>query len=153
MRLLRLVPLAVLSACATMIEGTTGNVTVSTTPAGATCVIDREGQRIGTVAMTPGSLSISKSRHDLTVACSKEGYDSSSISIAGGFTGTTFGNILAGGIIGVAVDAASAANSKYPQVIRLDLVEHPRPAAAPLYGQQASSVMPIIYEPGVSPGS
>ncbi|MBC9208869.1 PEGA domain-containing protein [Roseomonas aerophila] len=106
MRLIFLAPLALLSACATMIEGTSDNITVTTTPAGATCTIDREGQRVGAVAATPASIRINKSRQDLSVKCGKEGYMSSTIVVEAGFTGTTFANILLGGVVGVVVDAA-----------------------------------------------
>jgi hypothetical protein len=135
MRLLLLAPLALLSACATMIEGTSDNITVTTTPAGATCTVDREGQRVGAVAATPGSIRVDKSRHDLSVTCGKEGYVSSTSTVEASFTGTTFANILLGGVVGVVVDAASGANSKYPADIRVDLAETPRPAAAPMQGQ------------------
>jgi hypothetical protein len=69
------------------------------------------------------------------VTCGKEGYVSSTIVVQAGFTGTTFANILLGGVVGVVVDAASGANSRYPADIRVDLAETPRPAAAPMQGQ------------------
>ncbi len=67
--------------------------------------------------------------HDLNVACSKEGHRAATATASSRFTGTTFGNIIAGGLVGVAVDAASGANSRYPSEVRLDLVEDPRPVA------------------------
>jgi hypothetical protein len=122
---------AVLPACATVVEGTSDTVTVSTTPAGATCTIDRNGERVGAVPITPGSVRIDKSRHDLTVTCTKEGYQTASVTTSPTFTGTTFGNILVGGLVGVAVDIASGANNRYPSEVRLELAENPRPAAPP----------------------
>jgi len=145
MRLILLAPMALLSACATMIEGTSDNITVTTTPAGAMCTIDREGQRVGAVAATPASIRINKSRRDLSVTCGKEGYVSSTIAVEAGFTGTTFANILLGGVVGVVVDAASGANSRYPADIRVDLAEMPRPAAAPMQGQVPAG-MPQLTE-------
>ena len=68
---------ALLPACATVVEGTSDTVTLSTTPAGATCTVDRNGERVGAVAATPGSLRLSKSRHDLNSTCTKEGYQPS----------------------------------------------------------------------------
>ncbi len=120
---------ALLPACATLVEGTSDTVTLSTNPAGAACTIDRNGQRIGAVPITPGSVRIGKSRHDLNVTCTKEGYQAATATTLSSFTGTTFGNVIAGGLIGVAVDAASGANSRYPSEVQLDLVEDPRPAA------------------------
>jgi hypothetical protein len=152
MKFLTLIPVILLSACATMIEGTSDTVTVSTTPAGATCTVDRDGQRIGALALTPGSIRIDKSRRPLNVSCIKEGYATSLSTVQSGFTGTTFANILLGGVIGVVVDAASGANSRYPQDIRLELAEQPRPAAAPLYGQMPAGIVPVIYEIKPMPG-
>ena len=120
---------ALLPACATIVEGTSDTVTLSTNPAGAACTIDRNGQRVGAVPTTPGSVRIGKSRHDLNVACSKEGYRAATATASSRFTGTTIGNVVAGGFIGVAVDAASGANSRYPSEVRLDLVKDPRRVA------------------------
>ena len=37
---------ALLPACATVVEGTSDTVTLSTTPAGTTCTVDRNGERV-----------------------------------------------------------------------------------------------------------
>ncbi len=124
--------MALLPACATVVEGTSDTVTLSTTPAGATCTVDRNGERVGAVAATPGSLRLSKSRHDLNVTCTKEGYQLATTTASSRFTGATFGNILAGGVVGVVVDAASGANNRYPPDVRLDLAENPALPPAPL---------------------
>lgn len=118
---------ALLPACATIVEGTSDTVTISTTPSGATCMVERAGERIAAVPSTPGSVRIDKSRHDLSVTCSREGYRTATVAASPRFTGTTFGNLLVGGVIGVAVDAASGANSRYPSDVRLELAETPRP--------------------------
>ena len=131
-RFAALVLMALLPACATVVEGTSDTVTLSTTPAGATCTVDRNGERVGAVAATPGSLRLSKSRHDLNVTCTKEGYQPATTTASSRFTGATFGNILAGGVVGVVVDAASGANNRYPPDVRLDLAENPAPPPAPL---------------------
>ena len=61
----------------------------------------------------------------------EDGYQPTTTAASSSFTGTTFGNILAGGLIGVAVDAASGANSRYPSEVRVKLVEIPKPAEPP----------------------
>jgi hypothetical protein len=68
------------AGCATITEGTGQSVAVSTAPSGATCSVIREGQAVGQVAATPGSIRIDKSKNDLTVTCSKPGYQTASIS-------------------------------------------------------------------------
>ena len=150
--------MTLLPACATIVEGTSDNVTLSTNPQGAACTLDRSGERVGAVPTTPGSVRISKSRHDLNVTCAKDGYQPATTTASSSFTGTTFGNILAGGLVGVAVDAASGANSRYPSEVRLDLVENPKPAEpppAPISMQPVDSapVRPVVYQRLRGPGA
>jgi hypothetical protein len=131
--MLRMVPvlsLLLLPACATLVSGTDQTVTVSTTPSGASCTLDRVGERVGAVPATPGSLRVDKSVHDHTVTCSKEGFETASATHASKFNGATFGNLLAGGVIGLAIDASSGANFTYPSDIRLQLAALP-PAPLP----------------------
>ena len=151
--------IALLPACATIVEGTSDNVTLSTNPAGATCTIDRNGERVGAVATTPGSVRVGKSRHDLTVACTREGYQPATTTASSSFTGTTFGNILAGGLVGVAVDAASGANNRYPSEVKVDLVENPKPVVpppAPVAMEPVDSappIRPVMYRRLTGPGA
>ena len=114
-----LLSIAALPGCATMMEGTGQSVSVATTPAGATCEMDRAGTKLGTVNPTPGSLRIDKSKNDLDVICSKAGYQQARMTTSPKFVGTTFGNIIFGGLIGVAVDAATGANYEYPSEIKV----------------------------------
>ena len=78
---------------------------------GANCTLSNDkGQWYVT---TPGSVMIQKSGGDLAVSCKKQ-------ESAGGGTfvskanGGIWGNILAGGIIGYAIDAGSGAGFDYP---------------------------------------
>ena len=147
-----------LPACATVVEGTSDNVTLSTNPAGATCTVDRNGERVGVVATTPGSIRLHKSRHDLVVACTKRGYQPSTVTASSRFTGTTFGNILAGGAVGVVVDAASGANNRYPSEVRVDLVENRKPAKLPpapvaMEPVDSTPVRPVGYQRLRGPGT
>jgi len=75
---------------------------------------------------------IDKSKNDLSVTCDKEGFKSASIVQSPTFSGATFGNIIAGGVIGVIVDAASGANYTYPADIRLDMAANPVPTLPPI---------------------
>jgi len=117
----------VLPGCATVFEGTSDSVTVNTTPPGATCNVDRNGQRLGTVSPTPGSLSFSKSKNDLNVSCTLRNHLPAQVTVAPKFVGTTFANVLLGGVVGVVADAASGANFDLPD--RVDLTLAPDPAA------------------------
>ncbi|BCW90151.1 hypothetical protein sos41_33190 [Alphaproteobacteria bacterium SO-S41] len=74
---------------------------------------------------------VTKSKHDILVACEKPGFQTTQVIAKSTFSGTTFGNILAGGIIGVAVDAASGANNEYPESVNVVLTPlNPAPAPA-----------------------
>lgn len=83
--------------------------------------MDRAGTKLGTVNPTPGSLRIDKSKNDLDVTCSKPGFQQARTSTSPKFVGTTFGNIVFGGLIGFAVDAASGADYEYPSDIKVEL--------------------------------
>jgi len=132
-------PLALLGACATLVNGTSQTVTVSTTPPAASCTLDRMGARVGAISATPGSVHLDKSKNDLSVTCSKEGFQTASVAHASSFSGATFGNIIAGGVIGVIVDAASGANYSYPADIRIDMAANPMPILPPMASQSGLS--------------
>ncbi|MBC7801754.1 MAG: hypothetical protein H7Z10_14125 [Gemmatimonadaceae bacterium] len=114
--------------------GTSQTLTVSTTPPAATCTIDRVGERVGAIPSTPGSVRLDKSKNDLAVTCSKDGFVTATTAHASSFNGATFGNILIGGLVGVVVDASSGANFNYPTDIRMDLAANAAPVLAPETG-------------------
>ncbi len=134
----------ILPGCATIIEGGGQNMTVASTPAGASCVVDRAGERLGTVAPTPGQLRLDKSKNDLLVTCSKEGYLTVAQPTKPRFIGTTFYNFIIGGGVGFIVDAASGANFKYPSEINVPLT--PAIAASPAMPDPAAGG-PIVLRP------
>ncbi len=111
----------VLGSCATIVEGTDQTLSVSTNPQGARCELTRAGTTIGMVDPTPGSITIEKSQDDISVICEKQGHQSASRSVSAEFQGMTFGNILFGGLIGVAVDAGSGAMHEYDPEVHLVL--------------------------------
>ena len=116
------------TGCATVFEGTDQSVGVATNPPGASCNVTREGAQIGTVSPTPGSIKVSKSKNDLTFACSKPGFQPVTVSHSPSFNGTTFGNIILGGGIGAVVDASTGANYDYPNQVNIDLPPEAAPA-------------------------
>jgi hypothetical protein len=117
--------MSVLSGCATLVVGTSQTITVMTDPPGATCAFDRDAKSAGAVSSTPGSLRVDRSSKELMVTCSKDGFQPVKTGDSSHFTGATFGNIIAGGLIGVVVDAASGADSGYVEEMRLALVATP----------------------------
>ncbi len=107
---------AAVSGCATIIQGTTQPISVTSTPEeGAQCTL-RNSQGVWYVT-TPGSTTVHKTKTDLSVDCTKPGFGDGHALARAHFGGTTFGNIILGGAVGVGVDAASGANFYYDSPI------------------------------------
>lgn len=119
---LLLTSLLAAGGCATIVEGGDDTVTVDTRPPGAVCAIERDGATIAFINPTPGTISVEKSKDDLHVSCELEGYQPSVGVISSTFQPMTFGNIIFGGVIGVAVDAASGAFNDYPPLVSITMV-------------------------------
>ena len=127
---LSLLALVLLPGCSTLINGSSQAVSVVTAPPGASCTLDRNGERLGTVGLTPGNLTVSKSKNDLLVTCDKPRYQQARLVQPPRFVPTTFGNLIAGGVVGIVGDASSGANYVYPAEVRLDLPTVGAPVAA-----------------------
>jgi len=119
-----------LSACATVTSGTDHTLLVESDPAGASCKLQRDGANIGAVNPTPGSARISKSRHDIIVTCDKADHESASRTVTADFQAMTLGNVLIGGVVGIAADLASGAAITYPESVKIVLWPRSFPSAA-----------------------
>lgn len=99
--------------CATITKGTTQAVAVSTPGApGATCTLTSGG--IGSKTLTtPATIVLDKSQDNIQVVCRKECYQDAVGIIASHTEAMAAGNIIAGGVIGLGVDAASGAMNTY----------------------------------------
>jgi len=120
--ILSIIAASQLSACASILSGSSQTITLETNPSGANCQLTREGRNIGTVNSTPGAVMVGKTKHDISVACTKEGYQDATAFLNSGTEGATFVNILAGGVVGWGIDSASGADNKYPEVTTITLV-------------------------------
>jgi len=115
--------------CASITKGTTQAVMLDTPGVqGATCTLTSEG--IGSrVVQTPASFVLDKSQHNISVSCKKECYQDA-VGIIPSHTETmTAGNVLVGGVVGLAVDAASGAMNKYNDTNQIAM--DPIPACKP----------------------
>jgi hypothetical protein len=119
--LVGLASVGILFGCATIVKGTDQTVTVTTTPGGAICELKRGAHMMSIVNPTPGTAMIEKSKKDITITCNKEGHHTGVATLKSEFQGMTFGNILFGGIIGVAIDAGSGAMHKYKPSVHVTL--------------------------------
>lgn len=112
-----------LSACSSIVSGTTQTLTINTTPENADCKLEREGTVIGRVSPTPGSVLVQKTKHDIFVECSKKGYQTAKFTNKSGLQNATFGNIILGGGIGWAIDSAAGADNHYDDVMNITLTK------------------------------
>ncbi|MEM7506344.1 MAG: hypothetical protein AAF415_06335 [Pseudomonadota bacterium] len=122
---------ALLGGCATITSGTTQNIAVNTTPTEASCTLTREGQVIAEVNPTPASVEVDRTRQDILVTCDKEGFETGESVLVSGTEGSTYGNILAGGLIGAAIDQGSGAVNKYPSAANVVLTPISQPTTDP----------------------
>ena len=111
MRLVGIVALAAaLGGCASVTRGTTENISITSTPAGAEATIS--GLDVPTACITPCAI-VAKRSADISITFAKPGFESEVVTLtkevpatgAAGFAG----NVLAGGLIGMGVDAATGA--------------------------------------------
>jgi len=114
--------LCTLSACSSIIEGTSQEIMVNTNPPGADCSLQRQGNSIAHIEPTPGAATIKKTKYDITVVCNKDGYQEATYLNHSGTAGATFGNIILGGGIGWAIDSAAGADNKYESPVNITLV-------------------------------
>jgi hypothetical protein len=120
--------------CASVTRGTTENISISSTPAGATAEIS--GLDIPTACVTPCVVQ-AKRNADITVTVNKEGYEPQIIPLTREIPGTGAagfaGNVLLGGVVGMGVDAVTGAaldHKPNPVIVTLQplVPAQPRPA-------------------------
>ena len=93
--------LVVLYGCATVINHTTQSVFLQTDPPGATATIDGAKQ-----VATPVSIKLKRGK-DHMITFDKPGYKTTTITIDREMSGWVWGNIVLGGLIGLAIDFTS----------------------------------------------
>lgn len=134
-----------MAGCGTIVEGTHQDIAISSTPDGAHCEATRKGEALATVDSTPGKVTVRKTKDDILLKCTKVGYQESSKYLHSGMAAGTFGNIIAGGLIGWGVDSATGADNKYPESVNVDLI--------PVAGAAAGSPQPTTVRNSLVPNS
>lgn len=143
--ILPLAAMALLSACSTISDGTTQEIVVNTNPEGANCALMREGVAVARVNPTPGAATIQKTKHDITIVCTKTGFQQATFMNKSGVAANTFGNIILGGGIGWAIDSATGADNKYESPVNVTMIPEgapPAPAAGEASGSAAGAATP-----------
>lgn len=147
----------VLAGCASITGGTSQNITVITSPSEATCDFVRQGQSIGSIASTPGSLHVRRSKHDILINCTKDGYEQATFHNNSGLSSAVGANIavdvlLTAGLSSI-IDSANGADNEYQEVVNMTLrrkADAPMPAAAPI-APAASAPANAAAESAVEP--
>ncbi|QWG20634.1 PEGA domain-containing protein [Bradyrhizobium sediminis] len=119
--------------CASVTRGTTENISISSTPAGATAEIS--GLDNPMTCVTPCVVQAKRSA-DITVTLNKEGYEPQVIPLTKEIPGTGAagfaGNVLLGGLVGMGVDAVTGAaldHKPNPVIVTLQPVAPAPPRA------------------------
>lgn len=133
MRSIGIVALSVmLGGCASVTRGTTENISISSTPSGVEAVVS--GLEVPTTCTTPCAI-VAKRSADITITFEKEGYQSQTVQLTKEVSGTGAagfaGNILAGGLIGMGVDAATGAATDHKPNPVIVTMQPSAPHAAP----------------------
>lgn len=112
--------IALLTSCASIVDGSNQTISVTTSPDnGATCQL-QNNNGVYFINQTPGTVQIKQSTSDMVILCQKG--NKSGVAVSSSSTkGMEFGNILAGGIIGAAVDMQTGAAYKYPSLVTVQL--------------------------------
>ena len=122
-----------LSGCASITEGTSQDIAVNTNPAGASCVFERQGMNIGTIASTPATLNVPKRKYDILIRCNKPGYQEGTYLNHSGVTAVIAANVatdilLTAGLSSI-IDSSTGADTKYDSAVNITLVPVERAAA------------------------
>jgi hypothetical protein len=144
------------AACASVSSGISQDIEVATDPPGAACTLSRNGEEIGRVAPTPGRAHVSKSGRAIEVSCTRAGHQPGSATVESGFQAMTLGNVLIGGVIGVAIDAGTGAMHRYPGQVSVTLppegaVPPPAPSPTPLPATPVAATIPAPPPTGLLP--
>lgn len=106
------------SGCATIVSGRNQNIHVTSNPPGVRVKADT-----GVEVVTPGTLSLGRNKaHTLVAEC--DGSEPQQKELQCGMNGWLLGNILVGGLIGIAVDLVSGSYGQLsPDTVYFDFTE------------------------------
>src|SRR5688500_6134791 len=113
------------SGCATIVDGTSQNVTFNSQPNGVKILVN--GAQIG---VTPLTTQIKRSK-DTVILAQKEGYQDQTIALQTKVNTYFWGNIITGGVLGSTTDGVSGAMIEYsPNMYYVTLEAKERPQYA-----------------------
>ena len=140
-----------LQGCASATHGWSEQIAISTTPSGAHARVEGNGEPIECV--TPCAVQVRRNA-DITVRLAKGGYRPEVVPLSKEISGTGAagfaGNLLLGGAVGMAVDAASgAALDHKPNPVIVTMQPAAAVPAAPASAAPAAAKKPKKQKPAV----
>lgn len=104
------------TGCATATSNPETATRIESDPSGATCTLENK-KGYSKQVVTPATVTLHRDLAPLSIACTAPGHASIREEFKMDGNAMVLGNILVGGLIGVAVDAASGAAEKFPDKI------------------------------------
>lgn len=114
-----------LFGCATIVEGTSQEILVDSSPPGAQCRLESEGDTLAVIERTPQSVTLEKGNRNILVECAG-GRAQGSQWLVPELNDAIFGSWMLGGIIGMSIDADSGAAYSWPESVLVVLEEMDR---------------------------
>lgn len=114
--LLVLAGCCMLSACATVVKGTTQSIKIDSNPQGATvytAVKNKDGNLIKNTAVGVTPLSVTIPRKDGAVVLKKDGYAPAEVPLTRGMNGWIWGDILLTSPLSTSIDTSTGAAKEY----------------------------------------
>ena len=123
-----------LGGCATVMNGTNQDYRIASDPDGAKVTLSN-----GVECVTPCKVELRRG-NDLRADFAKEGHKPAYVLIQSKTGGATFGNILAGGVIGAVVDSSNGSNNFLsPRPLHVKMVSRDSAEAAQLLDKQGKA--------------
>lgn len=120
-----------LPACSMIVTGDSQKIGIATIPFGAKCALYRKNRQIAILPPTPTTVTVPRRKEDLWVVCTKDQYTLASSKIISGMNNWVWGDILAGGPVGAAIDLGTGAYNSYDSQIVMRMTSLPAGAQIP----------------------
>ncbi len=140
-------------SCASIISGTSQNVSINSTPDGAKVVVKTSGGMMVYNGTTPSTCKLQR-KNEYIVYITMEGYKEQQVIIDHSFNAWVIGNLICGGVLGLIIDAVDGAMwNLEPEMIRVELITAFRDGKAHRYavigaldetGQLRTMAVPLI---------
>ena len=114
---------SLLSACASITDGTTQTVVFHLTPSDTRCVVSRDGEQLGTVSGRQNTITLGKGAKDVIVNCAAVGYENATHRLV---SKTQTSGVVGGFFLDLGItDMITGAMWKYPNDINIVLEKSP----------------------------